>query len=43
MLVQDYIVGLGGGDVTPALLDEIVDDLLTRDRVDDPIWKEALL
>ena len=29
-LLQDYIVGLGGGDVTPADIDGIVDDLRQR-------------
>ena len=41
VMVQDYIVGLGGGDVLPAMIDDIVDDLVERDRVVDPIWKEV--
>ena len=41
VLVQDYVVGLGGGDVTPDIIDQIVDDLLRRERVDEPVWKEV--
>ncbi len=41
VLVQDYIVGLGGGDVVPSMLDEIVDDLVARKHVENPIWKEV--
>ncbi len=41
-VLQDYLVGLGGGDVTPALLNEIIDDLARRDAESEPIWKEVL-
>ncbi len=41
IIVQDYLVGLGGGDVTPEVLDEIVDDLLRRERSGEPAWKEV--
>jgi pyruvate/2-oxoacid:ferredoxin oxidoreductase alpha subunit len=41
VLLQDYLVGLGGGDVTPELIDEIVDDLAARKRAAEPIWKEV--
>jgi pyruvate/2-oxoacid:ferredoxin oxidoreductase alpha subunit len=41
VLVQDYIVGIGGGDVTPYVLEGIVDDLAQRTTAVDPIWKEA--
>ena len=41
VLVQDYIVGIGGGDVTPQVLEGIVDDLAQRTSAADPIWKEA--
>jgi pyruvate/2-oxoacid:ferredoxin oxidoreductase alpha subunit len=40
ILLQDYLVGLGGGDVTPAVIHEIVDDLRGRDECVDPVWKE---
>ena len=39
-LLQDYIVGLGGGDVTPAVIHQIVDDLSARTTAADPLWKE---
>jgi pyruvate/2-oxoacid:ferredoxin oxidoreductase alpha subunit len=39
ILLQDYLVGLGGGDVTPPLIAEIIDDLTVRTRAEDPIWK----
>jgi pyruvate/2-oxoacid:ferredoxin oxidoreductase alpha subunit len=41
ILVQDYLVGLGGGDVTPELIEEILDDLVARSRADEPLWKEV--
>jgi pyruvate/2-oxoacid:ferredoxin oxidoreductase alpha subunit len=41
-LVQDYLVGLGGGDVTPELIDEIINDLLARKTAAEPVWKEVL-
>lgn len=41
VLLQDYLVGLGGGDVTPALINEIFDDLAARKTADEPVWKEV--
>ncbi len=41
LLLQDYLVGLGGGDVTPELIDEIFDDLAARQHAGDPVWKEV--
>ena len=41
ILVQDYLVGLGGGDVTPELIGEIVDELGTQTTAQEPIWKET--
>ncbi len=41
VLVQDYLVGLGGGDVTPRMINDIVDDLAKRERADEPVWKEV--
>ncbi len=41
VLLQDYLVGLGGGDVTPELIDEIFDDLAARQVAEEPIWKEV--
>jgi pyruvate/2-oxoacid:ferredoxin oxidoreductase alpha subunit len=39
LVVQDYLVGLGGGDVTPTIIGEIFDDLSRRDRSAEPVWK----
>jgi pyruvate/2-oxoacid:ferredoxin oxidoreductase alpha subunit len=41
VLLQDYLVGLGGGDVTPAHIEEILDDLKRREHAEEPIWKEV--
>jgi pyruvate/2-oxoacid:ferredoxin oxidoreductase alpha subunit len=41
VIVQDYLVGLGGGDVTPEVLHQIADDLARRKQAEEPIWKEV--
>ena len=41
VIVQDYLVGLGGGDVTPEVIDEIIDDLAGREKAGEPVWKEV--
>jgi pyruvate/2-oxoacid:ferredoxin oxidoreductase alpha subunit len=41
VLLQDYLVGLGGGDVTPEYIDAIFDDLQQRESATEPIWKEV--
>jgi pyruvate/2-oxoacid:ferredoxin oxidoreductase alpha subunit len=41
LVVQDYIVGIGGGDVTPAVLSGIADDLGGRAESTEPLWKEV--
>ncbi|MHC4064945.1 MAG: pyruvate ferredoxin oxidoreductase [Planctomycetota bacterium] len=41
ILLQDYLVGLGGGDVTPEIIEEIIDDLASREKADQPVWKEV--
>ena len=38
-LVQDYLTGIGGGDVTEAMVEEVLDDLLARTRAGRPVWK----
>lgn len=43
VLLQDYIVGIGGGDVTPATIDDIAGDLAARTRSDAPVWKEVAI
>jgi len=41
ILLQDYLVGLGGGDVTPKIIEDIFEDLETREQEVEPIWKEV--
>jgi pyruvate/2-oxoacid:ferredoxin oxidoreductase alpha subunit len=41
VMVQGYLVGLGGGDVTTKHIEGIVDDLALRKRTDEPIWIEV--
>ena len=41
LLVQDYLVGIGGGDVTPKTIGGIADDLRARTSAVDPLWKEV--
>lgn len=38
LVVQDYLVGLGGLDVTPAVVEAVVDDLRGRDSVAPPVF-----
>ena len=38
LLIQDYLTGLCGGDVTPAVIDEVLDDLRARESAGDPVW-----
>ncbi|MGI9225125.1 MAG: pyruvate ferredoxin oxidoreductase [Woeseiaceae bacterium] len=38
VLVQNYLTGLCGGDVTPAVIDEILADLGSRPGAGDPVW-----
>ncbi len=40
VLLQDYLVGLGGGDVTPDNINAIIDDLNHRTTSSDPEWKD---
>ena len=41
LILQDYLIGLGGGDVTPKIIEEVLDDLAGRDESGEPIWKEV--
>lgn len=41
VLLQNYLVGLGGGDVTPAVIDEIFEDLRQRRTAGPPLFKET--
>ena len=38
LLIQNYLTGLCGGDVTPAVIDEILADLSTRSAAGEPVW-----
>jgi pyruvate/2-oxoacid:ferredoxin oxidoreductase alpha subunit len=38
VLIQNYITGLCGGDVTPAVIDDILADLTGRTEAGDPVW-----
>lgn len=42
ILLQDYIIGLGGQDVTPDDLGLILDDLTARKAEEAPVWNEVL-
>ena len=41
VLLQDYLVGLGGGDVTPENINVIIDDLNQRTTASEPEWKDT--
>lgn len=41
LILQDYLVGLGGGDVTPEWIERILDDLKQRKQAEEPIWEEV--
>jgi pyruvate/2-oxoacid:ferredoxin oxidoreductase alpha subunit len=38
-LIQGYLLGVGGSDVVPELVDEVVADLSGRDAAGEPVWK----
>jgi pyruvate/2-oxoacid:ferredoxin oxidoreductase alpha subunit len=40
-LVQGYLVGVGGGDVRPAHIGRLIDDLLSRDAAGEPRFLEV--
>jgi len=40
-IVQNYMTGLGGGDIRPRHLVEIFDDVLARDEAGAPVFKEV--
>jgi pyruvate/2-oxoacid:ferredoxin oxidoreductase alpha subunit len=41
LAVQDYLVGIGGGDVTPETIDRVLDDLATRESAGAPVWADV--
>ncbi len=38
VLVQNYLTGLCGGDVTPAVIDDVLEDLARRSEAGEPVW-----
>jgi pyruvate/2-oxoacid:ferredoxin oxidoreductase alpha subunit len=38
LLIQDYLTGVCGGDVTPAMVEEVLDDLTVRPTAGAPVW-----
>ncbi|MGB5492602.1 MAG: hypothetical protein WBM76_17380 [Woeseiaceae bacterium] len=38
LVIQNYLTGLCGGDVTPAVIDEIIADLSSRSEAGEPVW-----
>jgi len=38
LLIQNYLTGLCGGDVTPDVIDGILADIAVRDDASDPVW-----
>jgi pyruvate/2-oxoacid:ferredoxin oxidoreductase alpha subunit len=40
-VVQGYLAGVGGGDVRPAHVERVLDDLLARDRAGEPRFLEV--
>src|SRR5581483_5498229 len=41
VLLQDYITGIGGGDVTPDVIENIIDDLNGRTASSEPLGQEV--
>jgi len=39
LLIQDYLTGVCGGDVTPDMVNEVIDDLNERTTAERPVWK----
>ena len=38
LLIQDYLTGVCGGDVTPEMIDEVIEDLGERAQAGRPAW-----
>ncbi len=41
LMVQDYLVGIGGGDVTPESVDRVLEDLGARTEAGPPVWNDV--
>ncbi len=39
LLIQNYLTGVCGGDVTPDIIEEVFDDLKVRTTTERPVWK----
>jgi pyruvate/2-oxoacid:ferredoxin oxidoreductase alpha subunit len=40
LVIQDYLLGIGGGDVTPETVDRVLNDLATREQAGPPEWAD---
>ena len=40
LLIQDYLTGICGGDVTPAMIEHVLSDLASRESADKPVWMD---
>jgi len=38
VLIQNYLTGLCGGDVTPSVIDDILADISSRSEAGEPVW-----
>jgi pyruvate/2-oxoacid:ferredoxin oxidoreductase alpha subunit len=38
-MIQNYLTGVCGGDVTPDMIEEVIDDLMERKEAGRPVWK----
>ena len=38
VVIQNYLAGLCGGDVTPAVIEEIIADIAERFETGEPVW-----
>ncbi len=40
LLIQGYLTGVGGGDVTPQTIEGVIQDLVRRERAESHIWTD---
>ena len=40
VLLQDYLVGIGGSDVTPETIERVLEDLAERGEAGPPVWAD---
>ena len=38
-MIQGYLTGVGGSDIIPKTVHEVVDDLQARSEAGEPVWK----